>query len=225
MKKTLLFFIPYCVAILYGCKQKPTIVSVPADYGLKKIVLQDSLAIVEIYVPIELDTFFEWIHISDNTCDDLKKYRFASRTLPVVAENGFFYDLPDSAYQLTINHVDRYRCKYGQLKNLDSVYLSGRIARIKREYAEIGDSSESIDGKVDVYNNARFIVMAYSCIEGYPKKQRMKYVYAATAIDSNILEFTYYTNVGGHSDFIERMMASLATVKITSSSTATSKGK
>jgi hypothetical protein len=225
MPKPYYAVIKFCLALLVvagfisGCKQKPVAASMPSDYSLRKFWLQDSLAFIQIYIPNELDTFYEWVHVSDDVCDDYHLYRFANKTYPTIAETGFYWERPDSAYQLSVYHIDKYYCTHSS-PLLDSGQLAIRIAHVINKYKDQGDSILSINGEVADYNGQRFIVIGFTALESYPKQRRASYLTAVTFIDSNFLAFNYTNSGSGCPDFINRMNVSLASIKITTKQTA-----
>ncbi len=198
-----------------ACNTNKNNSKIPSDYIYRRFILQDSLALIEIYVPNELDTFFQWVHINDNVCDDYRKYRFANKYFSPLAETGFFYDSPDSSYDFTVYHVDKYRCKEKRSNHFDSTDLARKMSFIKLKHADNGDSINDLSGEIADYNGSEFLVIAYTSVQSYPVEFRAQYLQGATMIDSNIVMFNYYTNASHQSNFIERMKFSLATVKVT----------
>lgn len=84
-----------------GFKEKEIII-----VGINKdIELKDTLAVMNIRIPLRLDTFYQWHNTSDCLSCGRIQYRFSDSRYQQFAESGFFWTYkPDSIYQLTVKH-------------------------------------------------------------------------------------------------------------------------
>jgi hypothetical protein len=208
--------IPVCFILFFtgiSCKQKIKPNEIPTDFTLKKFMLQDSLAEIEIYLPNELDTFFQWMDESDNACDDYERYRFADKKYSPIAETGFFKEHADSVYQLTVSHINNYRC-ITRIRSIDSVGLGEQIEHMKEFHRVLGDSFLMFTAQIRNYDNYPFAVMVYSVNDNYSGKRLSVYLDACTIIDSSYIGFDYHTNGAAIAGFTNRMLQSISTVKI-----------
>lgn len=102
-------------AFFISCKQEHETLVAPVDYSDftdHTVTLLDggyddgsrkSIGTIFIKTPPRLDTFYQWIWHS--CIPNYTQYRFADKTYPQFAEDGFFWTVvPDSNYQLTIRH-------------------------------------------------------------------------------------------------------------------------
>ncbi len=208
-----------CILLIAGCNRETKSV-LPADFTLRKFVLQDSLAEIELSLPQKMDTFFEWVDVSDDACDDLKKYRFTCKKCNAVAETGYFKEpLIDSVYRFTAYHVNNFRCKF-DTKQPDSFDLGRWYMRMEVKYGQQDTNDDPIrfvlvdSGKIRI-NGRLFVEESYTVED---PSSSLKYssttLQAFTVIDSSMFLIEYECCKPDCNGFIEEMKKSLATLKI-----------
>lgn len=100
-----IFFIFFALSLI-ACHSSENIFTPSEPLKTQVVKLERGLGTVTITLPVRYDTTFTWVHYSDcgAPCEK-RKYRFQPKSLPVNAENGYFYKtLNDSVEQLTIVH-------------------------------------------------------------------------------------------------------------------------
>jgi hypothetical protein len=191
---------------IVGCK--------PASTDLtqgKEIFLQDSLFLVQVSIPKDLNNSYNWVHRSDNECSYISKYRFTDASYPVYKESGFFYkQYSDSCYQLTFSHIENYECQ-GAMGGDIWIRASSRkewAASHGLDYTEYFEKDEEING-------LPFSLVAYKMELGKNWKHQIVFISAITLIDDIPVSITGEC-LGSHcEEFVRRMEKVIKTVKIT----------
>ena len=85
----------YVLVLLIGCHARRS--------NLYRIDMDNLGLIATMELPIEFDTMYSWFHLSDNDGNDLYKYRVSKHDF-FYMEKGWFWDEPQSKYQVTLSH-------------------------------------------------------------------------------------------------------------------------
>lgn len=174
--------------------------------------MQDKRFSVALLVPAEMDTFYSWVDVGDNSCDFQRKYRFSDSRYPIVEESGFFPDLPDSSYSLTFWHIDKYDCRdVATGKFLDQDTLVMRLQAISNtdslDFRLIGKSIEEIGGIT--YN-----IIKYSMCKIPQQKYPTTSLRAEVFVDSVELFVWYECASSDCKEFVPRMEKSMRSIRI-----------
>jgi hypothetical protein len=193
------------------------------SYLKKELILEDSIAIVVLNIPSELDTFFTQVIYSDVSCAHTKRYNFSDSDYPTYLKNSnyeLFYLLePDTAYELNIYH--RYEiltCDQSPLKyTFDEKRLQREVTIKEHMISRDGRMFKWLNKEIKHINGRDFVVLAFQA--DWPPQQNQyypsTYLEATTILDSLYrITFSYRCSAKDCSGFISRMMNSLESLKL-----------
>lgn len=177
-----------------------------------QIKLVDSLGSLTLDIPGVYDTLYSWIHNSDcgKPCDE-QKYRYQSKSLPIVKESGFMWKetARDSVDQLTISHS-----AYFPFNNGDSSIITDGHNHFKEKLLSEGIDEKLIFDTVQKIGNRYFSIIAVGKSDSIASKK----VFAITTIKRNIIQFKY-EKLAKHPDsindkFIANTLGLIKTIRI-----------
>lgn len=177
----------------------------------EQVYLQDSLFVIDLDVPIELDSFTTWVDQGDNSCDQRRKYRFQDARYPVINESGFFHiKYPDSSYRLTITHTDNYDCKGDWPSGEPADVLTSLTQQAQRDSVEF----VAISGERKDIHGITFEILAYRTHLLPRQKYLSTLLTAVTVMDGVDITIEYECASKTCNDFVIAMKRSLSTIRI-----------
>jgi len=175
--------------------------------------LTDSLCLVSLKIPSRLDTFYNWCHVLCTTSSSWMKYRFADKTYPQFAEDGWFSTVRDSTYQLSI-------CHKPVRMTPDSIFLESLSEKDKNVRFYLGgaltynDSAEYIFKDFKYINEKAFIISAYLSSYSYLTRSPALFVVAATNLKDRELFFIAECSAKDTTGFVDNMYKSFLSIRI-----------
>jgi hypothetical protein len=122
---------------------------------------KDSIAIVKLKIPQQLDTFYQWHRQSDCLTCGRRQYRFANTRYVQFAESGFYWDhVPDSVFQFTFIHdpvILKKNKILGKLNPSDTSYLPAYLAN----HCTRCDEFSFLFKKYEIIHKRPFILTAF----------------------------------------------------------------
>jgi hypothetical protein len=181
----------------------------------KQVNLTDSLASVSFMIPARLDTFYKWHNTSDCLPCGWLQYRFADKSFPQIAENGWFPTLTDSAYQLDIWHKpikeapDSIILKPLLEKDTSNCFYHPHIVWISK-------SDSFLFKEFKLINKRPFIISAFISPRGIGKfaNSQPVFVVAETNLKSRELYFIGECRAKDTTGFIDNMYKSFLSIRI-----------
>lgn len=210
VRKRKLLGINFILGILFfvGCTNEF------AKYKETTFYTQDSLYKITMNLPIELDTFYTWVRKDDNECSDEKMYRFTSRKFPFQKETQLFESLfCDSAYRLTIKHINKYSCKLG-MDYEKWVTPIEYHKRLETRYNESNDSFKIASVNKREIEGHLFLLSSYKVKDKYNKEFWSLHEKAVVLVDSNMFVFETECKKLNCEGFIEKMEVIINSIKI-----------
>lgn len=207
--KTIIFLISIlAITCLFGCEneKKDTVETV--------FFTQDSLYKITFDKPLELDTFYSWEDMDDNSASHEYKYRFSEKSYPSQQETGFLWtSFADSTYRFTIMHNRNFYWKTLRDFNNDSSILQ---LKNRLEYRTlIGEITiDSLEVKKIVINNQAYAISKYKQNENYKNGYWTYYLVAYTVVDSNFISFTADCRSKNCDGFFDRFEKTIKSIKI-----------
>jgi hypothetical protein len=129
-----------------------------ADNGFNRTIAlaNGGLGNIEIWLPPQLDTSFTWKFVSDHSCGDKIKTRWASSKYSIGKESGEFYlTRHDSLYQFTVSQHANLKCSLPADFSVD-----GKMLEHRKAYFRAIDVSMAFDiDTIARINGKDFIVL------------------------------------------------------------------
>ena len=176
--------------------------------------LTDSLCLVSLKIPSRLDTFYNWCHALCTISSSWMKYRFADKTYPQFAEDGWFSTVRDSTYQLSI-------CHKPVRMTPDSIFLKPLFEKLKNnrfyhsgDLTFLEDSVNYMFKDFKQINKKAFVISAYTSTYSYLTRSPALYVVAATNLKDRELFFVGECSAKDTTGFIDNMYKSFLSIRI-----------
>ncbi len=212
MKRILIAIILFSAVACNDVSSDKNHAQMTEDSKSVQLQLIDSLGMVTFSIPIKYDTSFSWVHYSDcgKPCDE-QKYRFQPKTLPMLKESGWIWDVAkDSVERLTISHVMHFPFREG-----DTAKNFGRHSHLKEQILANPDMPSIVFDTIQRINERYYSVIA---MEKADSSKIRATVLAVTTIKGNEIKFQYelLTTPNGSTskDFIKNSMKLLKTIRI-----------
>ncbi len=178
-------------------------------YVQKSVLLSNSLGLVSVYLPAELDTFYTAVNYGEYHCAELKLHRFASRkyTCCLSTNSDFLYnDLSDSLYQFTIIQTFNPDCE-------EYVTINADLENSIKNYYMSLDKEAALQRKYYMRNiNGRVFLLSELSLK--IDSLQLRELDGFTDADGRLIKFIYKCYCKNPGDFIERMMRSMKTIQI-----------
>ncbi len=171
---------------------------------------QDSLYKITFDKPIELDTLYRWLDADCTPCGEDYKYRYSKKNYPLLKESGWIKGPePDSIYQITFRHVNKFQCKTENILNSQELV---NVMKNKWKYERA--TIDTIFIKDKEINGFNYNIIGYILNENYDNKYLTHVFKIWTIMDGYRLDFTAECKSNKCKDFIERMEKSFQTIEI-----------
>ncbi|MDJ1495917.1 hypothetical protein QNI19_23485 [Cytophagaceae bacterium DM2B3-1] len=181
--------------------------------------MKNDLGTIEIYLPPELDSSYQWISYTDFApCGHEYRYRFIDKRYSALAETGFIYlKQPDSLYQFTIFHMQDKNCI--QNFNLNKKKLSGIINKISDHNKAFQKEGHLIweEKSIKEIEGRKYLLLAYTDKSDYIMLDEMAKVLIFTKIGKEVVWLEFECNACDCSDFTKRMRPAIETIRIDTS--------
>ena len=203
------------IFFLYSCNEAHTSnIHISTHRKTWDIPLSDSLGNLQIVLPKNFDTMFNWVQYSDcgDGCAKIA-YRIQQKGLPIFKENGFIYfPLKDSVEQFTIKHAKL----FSPWPFYDTLLVRQFSGKLKSEAYEANSQSFLIDTIMTI-GKQHFAAVAFTSFDT-SRNTKIQILNAATSIKGNIIEFFFeyrksYTDTLAN-DFIKNALEALKTARI-----------
>lgn len=186
---------------------------------ISKIKLASHIGIISLAAPEKLDTFYEWVYVSDcGPCCHEKWYRLANKKYSLLEESGSYdSQIPDSIFQLTISHKNNPGCDNNF--NISQVTADSITKKVEKNYYDSFDGEKEINWiikKLEKINGQNFILLGYESNGIYANLGQMTTIEAITLINKEIILFKYECSGVNCRDFFEEAMESLYSLKFRS---------
>jgi hypothetical protein len=203
------------LAIFISCNNRQSAkikTGVPLNAIKIKLQLEDSLGVIDFFVPVRYDTSISWVDYSDcgKSCDT-RKYRFQPKGLRITKERGFIWtgEPKDSIERFTISHSEYFPFHDG-VDRKDSV----RHQLLKHQLIEDLWCPTMVFDTIERINDRYFSVYV---LKDSGVLQSRK-VIAVTTIKSNPVKFQFdlltQKNDSITRDFIKNAIDLIATIRI-----------
>ncbi len=209
-----ILLIPLGVLLFLSCKDTPPkkdSTQIPVNSKTVNLQLIDSLGAVSFSIPKEYDTSFSWIHEGDcgKPCEE-PKYRFQSKKLPVMMEQGWLWDEPkDSIENLTVNHS-----RYLAFPIADSSKNLIRHNAFKRQVISNSINPPLIFDTLQKINDRYFSIFVMKKFDSVTSIKAL----AITTVKGNWIQFQYQFLKNGNDttskDFAEKALNYFKTIVI-----------
>jgi hypothetical protein len=206
-------FITFFICSLISCHQSKI-----QNWYSFELVDSDNLKLgkVTCNLPLEIDTFYKWINISDSGCG-VNMYRANSKKYKIVEETGFFHEELDSGFYFTITHYRHISCDTQSLPwNITQTKEQIRKMNIEyfikdqKEKTQKGAPEAIVDTSRMINNN---IYDVFYEQDEYGKNP-FNILTASTKFNSRFIGFTIQSNVHPRDSFYDIAMDILKSIRI-----------
>jgi hypothetical protein len=211
MKKLLLFL---SISLIVSCidnSVEQNAREVTENSKVIQLNLIDSLGTVSFSVPVRYDTTFSWIHRSDcgKPCDE-QKYRYQSKTLPIIKEDGWAWSGPmEPVERLTISHT-----LYFPFYNGDTAMSVLRLNALKGRLSDDPFNPPIVFDTIEKIHDRYYCIVVMDTSGSVQSKK----VVAVTTIKSNEITFSFELKTAKHDsiskNFIKSSLDLIKTIRI-----------
>lgn len=195
-----------CAFILFSCNSDNL-----KGYSRRTIQLKNEIGTLSIYLPEEIDAFYQYKRYSDYKCADTYVFLFSNSNYTIDTSKDYIDSTPiDSLYCLMIKqplHQDCYEKGY---------HIDSNFNDRKGMYMETITPHLSYNGEVLRINKRRFVIDIFSYKDYKDSSKLNSEVKASTIIENELLSLNFKCFRKDTAGFVNRMITSLKTLEIDS---------